>query len=76
MSKVPSDISDIFVRLNEEPAPTPPPRTINDVPVPVRITIVTLARKGMPAAEIAARFDLPVTWVILLVECPPGSTEH
>lgn len=50
--------------------------TINDVPVPLRANIVVLARKGMPAAEIAARFTLPVLWVKLLVETPPGSTEH
>jgi DNA-directed RNA polymerase specialized sigma24 family protein len=50
--------------------------TINDVPVPLRATIVVLARKGMPATEIAARFGLPVEWVVLLYECPPGSMEH
>ncbi len=64
--------------LNSGPFPLAPnPRQeINDVPIPVRANIVALARKGMPPAEIAARFDLPLTWVILFVECPPGSLEH
>jgi hypothetical protein len=52
------------------------PENVNEVPVPLRAHIVTLARKGMPVAEIAARFELPLDWVRLLVDTPPGSTEH
>jgi DNA-directed RNA polymerase specialized sigma24 family protein len=71
-----SHLADVFVRLADDPAPTPRPTDINGLPLPVRANIVTLARAGMPHAEIAARFEIPVTWVMLLAETPPGSTEH
>ena len=48
----------------------------NDLPFPLRQKLVELRRKGMPIAKIAALFFLPVEWVVLFVETPPGSTEH
>jgi hypothetical protein len=48
----------------------------NDIPVPLRAKLVELRRQGMPAAEIARIFELPLEWVLLFVETPPGSTEH
>ncbi len=48
----------------------------NDVPVPLRHTIVALGRKGMKAEEIAARFDVPLLIVRLFVDMPVQWTEH
>jgi hypothetical protein len=54
-----------------------PYKTVNDLPVPLRATIVELALQvEMPLDEIAARFSIPVQWVQLLIETPPGSTKH
>ncbi len=48
----------------------------NDLPLPLRQKLVELRRTGMPIHEIARLFFLPVDWVVLFVETPPGSTEH
>ena len=56
--------------------PLEPYKDVNDLPVSVRMSIVALARKGLPNQQIAAFFELPVQWVQLFTECPPGSPEH
>jgi hypothetical protein len=57
-------------------APVAKYQTIEDLPLPLRQQLVELRRKGMPIPEIADFFSLPVEWVHLFVETPPGSPEH
>lgn len=57
-------------------APVPPYNSIDELPLPLRAQLVVLARKGMSNQKIADFFTLPVEWVQMFVECPPGSPEH
>lgn len=56
--------------------PLEPYKDVNELPVSVRMGIVALGRQGLPNQQIAAFFELPVQWVQLFTECPPGSPEH
>ena len=56
--------------------PLEPYKDVNELPVSVRMGIVALGRQGLPNQQIAAYFELPVQWVQLFTECPPGSPEH
>lgn len=64
--------------LNKNPSREPCPyESINEVPLRVREHVVSVhIRRGHDAEDIAAMFNLPVQWVQLLIECPPGSTQH
>lgn len=57
-------------------APVQPYTSIDELPLPLRAKLIELSRKGMTIPEIATFFSLPVEWVHLFVECPPGSPEH
>ena len=56
--------------------PMQPYSSIDDLPLPLRAQLIALARKGLPNQQIADFFELPVQWVQLFTECPPGSPEH
>jgi hypothetical protein len=49
---------------------------LNEVPIPLRAQIITLARKGMRLEEIAARFELTLDRAPRFVDISPGSMEH
>jgi hypothetical protein len=48
----------------------------DDLPLPMRQTLVQMHRQGHSVSMIARTFEIPVEWVQLYVECPPGSTAH
>lgn len=51
--------------------------SINDIPIPLRHTLVRLSRDhDMTDARIAELFFLPVEWVIMFTQTPPGSPHH
>lgn len=50
--------------------------TIADLPFSIRAELIRLRKKGMSIPDIASFFSLPVEWVHLFVETPPGSSEH
>ena len=56
--------------------PLEPYKDVNDLPTSMRMSIVALGRRGSTNQEIADLFSLPVQWVQLFTECPPGSPEH
>lgn len=47
-----------------------------DLPLPMRQTLVQMHAKGHSISMIAQTFEIPVDWVRLYVECPPGSAAH
>lgn len=50
---------------------------INELPIPVRLTLVRLSREQkMSDTDIAKHFSLPVEWVMMFTQTPPGSPEH
>ena len=56
--------------------PVPSYNSIDELPLPLRAKLIELSRKGMNNQQIATFFALPVEWVQLFTECPPGSPEH
>lgn len=49
---------------------------VNDLPIAVRRTLLRLHRSGMSSLQIAAQLSLPLQWVLLFVETPPGASHH
>ena len=50
--------------------------SVNDLPIATRRSMVRLRRDGLSADQIASKLALPVHWVLLFVETPPGATQH
>ena len=65
-----------FVRLSNTKVPLRAYQDANEVPVALRMDIITLSRSGMPLGELAARFDMPIEVVMLFALGQPGDTEH
>jgi hypothetical protein len=50
--------------------------SINDLPIALRRSLVRMHRDGMSHRQIAHHHALPVQWVQLFVETPPGARHH
>jgi hypothetical protein len=51
-------------------------KSINDLPIALRRSLARMHRDGMSHLQIAHHHALPVQWVQLFVETPPGASHH